>query len=130
MKARSKKGSYIMEASIVLPMIVFATITAVLVIMFFYSQMTQRSIMHMALRQEAGAVAGNTSFDETVSWDGEIYAKNTAVGGEVYGKRYLLMEHSGLLEKRGAFRLEGHCCAVDAAEYIRYCSLIKGIRYE
>ena len=43
-----------MEASLVLPVLIFAVITVVLIIMFFYSQMTQRSQMHIALRQEAG----------------------------------------------------------------------------
>ena len=53
-KKRSKRGSYIMEASLVLPILIFAVITVVLIIMFFYSQMTERSQMHIALRQEAG----------------------------------------------------------------------------
>ena len=37
-KRNNKRGSYIMEASLVLPVLIFAVITVVLIIMFFYSQ--------------------------------------------------------------------------------------------
>ena len=43
-----------MKASLVLPVLIFAVITVVLIIMFFYSQMTQRSQMHIAVRKREG----------------------------------------------------------------------------
>lgn len=53
-KRNNKRGSYIMEASLVLPVLIFAVITVVLIIMFFYSQMTQRSQMHIAPASGSG----------------------------------------------------------------------------
>ena len=129
-KKHSKKGSYIMEASLVLPILIFAVITVVLIIMFFYSQMTQRSQMHVALRQEAGAQTETMSSGQSLDWDGETYTKKGAAGVTVTGKKYLLMEYRGILSKKGAFAVRGSCSGVDAAQYVRYCSLVRGIKNE
>lgn len=127
---KSKRGSYIMEASLVLPILIFAVITVVLIIMFFYSQMTERSRMHVVLRQEAGQVTGTLQSGQPLDWDGEIYTKKGPAGVTVTGKRYLLMEHRGILKKKGAFAVRGSCSGVDAAQYVRYCRLVRGIQYE
>lgn len=124
---KSKKGSYIMEAAIVLPVIIFAVITAVLIIMFFYSQMTERSRMHMVLRQEAGEMTEHTKTFSKVSWDGECYLDKRASGGEAYGKKYIVMNHRGLLTRKGAFTVEGSCHGNDGTRYVRYCNLVKGV---
>ena len=130
MKVKSKKGSYIMEAAIVLPMIILATITAILIIMFFYSQMTEQCRLHTALRAEAGQLTGKTAYaghaDDAADLQAEIYADRNAMGGEVYGKKYLVMEHKGLLARKGSFVAEGACHAVDGVEYVRYCNMVKG----
>lgn len=132
MKIKSKKGSYIMEAAIVLPMIILVTITAVLIIMFFYSQMTERSSLHIILRSEAGAMTEKTAYHYVEVSAGELgaelYRKKSAFGGSVYGKKYLIMPNKGLLGKKGTFVAEGCWHAVDGVAYVRYCNLVKGIR--
>ncbi|NLD19180.1 MAG: hypothetical protein GX663_02895 [Clostridiales bacterium] len=125
---KSKKGSYIMEAAVVMPLIIFAVITVVLIIMFFYSQMTERSKMHMVLRQKAGIMTNHTATFNDVSSDGEFYSDRGAIGGTVYGKKYLIMEHRGLLRKKGSFTVEGSCYGTDGTRYVRYCNLIKGVK--
>ena len=84
-KRNNKRGSYIMEASLVLPVLIFAVITVVLIIMFFYSQMTQRSQMHIALRQEAGRQTETMTSEHVLEWDGEMYAKKGMAGVTVTG---------------------------------------------
>lgn len=130
----SRKGSYIVEAAIVLPMVILAVITIVLIIMFFYSQVTERSAMHIALRHGAGEAAGKTVYtgDEADSGQGgvksdesDVYIDRGIVESEAYGKRYLMLENRGLLEKRSPFIIEGKCVAVDGAAYIRYRNVIK-----
>ena len=69
-KRNNKRGSYIMEASLVLPVLIFAVITVVLIIMFFYSQMTQRSQMHIARRQEAGRQTETMISEHVLERDG------------------------------------------------------------
>ena len=130
----SRKGSYIVEAAIVLPMVILAVITIVLIIMFFYSQVTERSAMHIALRHGAGEAAGKTVYtgDEAGSGrsggksdESDVYVDRGIVESEAYGKRYLMLENRGLLEKRSPFIIEGKCVAVDGAAYIRYRNVIK-----
>ena len=130
----SRKGSYIVEAAIVLPMVILAVITIVLIIMFFYSQVTERSAMHIALRHGAVEAAGKTVYtgDEADSGQGggksdesDVYVDRGIVESEAYGKRYLMLENRGLLEKRSPFIIEGKCVAVDGAAYIRYRNVIK-----
>lgn len=119
-----------MEASVVLPMIILAVITAVLVIMFFFSQMSERSRMHIELRKESGRAAESTAYLHQSAWEGEIYTEKKGVGGEVYGKKYLIMEHSGLLSKKGTFIIEDRCFYINAAQYVRYCNVVKGMGNE
>lgn len=114
-----------------LPVIIFTVITAVLIIMFFYSQMTERSKLHTALRSEAGLMTEQTVYadpsllpDDT---DAEIYQDDSLTGGQIYGKKYLIMSHKGILKEKGVFIIEGRCYAVDGPEYVRYCTLIKGL---
>ena len=120
-----------MEASLVLPVIITAVITAVLIIMFFYSQITERSRLHTALRNEAGLLSEQTVYadpevlpDDT---DAEIYRDDTLTGKQIYGKKYLIMSHKGILDKKGVFTIEGRCYAIDGPEYVRYCMLVKGV---
>jgi len=120
-----------MEASLVLPVIILTVITAVLIIMFFYSQMTERSRLHTALRSEAGLMSEQTVYAEPAllpdDTDAEIYQDDSLAGGQIYGKKYLIMSHQGILEKKGVFIIEGRCYAIDGPEYVRYCMLVKGI---
>lgn len=123
-----------MEAAIVLPVVILAVITSVLIIMFFYSQMTERCRLHMALREEAGRITGQTHYIADTYADGhadmQIYSDKKPVGGTVHGKKYLIMEHSGILDKKGTFTVEGSWRAADGTDYIRYRVLTEGIADE
>lgn len=126
----NKKGSYIMEAAVVLPVLILAVITSILIIMFFFSQMTEKCRLHMALRNEAGMMSGQTVYmgesRDVSDTDAEIYTSKGITGGTVYGKKYLIMEHQGILEKKGTFVVEGSCHSVDGTDYVRYSRFVKG----
>lgn len=122
-----------MEAAIVLPIIILAVITSVLIIMLFYMQMTEQCRLHRALRAEAGNMTSQTMYlseVSTVKTEVDIYREKKASGGEVYGKKYIVMDHKGILDKKGTFVLEGRCHAVDGPSYVRYSSIIRGKRSE
>ena len=133
-RLRSRKGSYIMEAAVVLPVILFVLITIVLIVMFFYSQITERSRLHIAMRCEAGLAAGSTVYagdsESSEDTDAEIYTEKTVSGSEASGRKYLIMKYRGILEKKGIFVVEGKCSGTDGARYVRYYDLIKGIGNE
>ena len=59
--------------------------------------------------------------------DAEIYRDNRLTGKRIYGKKYLIMSHQGLLKEKGVYIIEGQCYAIDGPEYVRYCTLVKGI---
>ncbi len=129
----NKKGSYIIEAAIVLPVIMLTVITSVLIIMFFYTQMTEQCRLHEVLRAEAGRVTDKTIYLSGEMQDIEdtsIHIDKKAIGGEVTGKKYLVMEHKGIINKRGTFTLEGHSYAVDGTSYVRASSIIRGKKNE
>lgn len=116
-----------MEAAIVLPAIILTTITITLILMFFYSQMTERCRFHVALRQEAGYISGHTDYiresDET---DAALHTEKSVKGTIVYGKKYLVMEHKGVLDKKGTFIVDGRCYVYDGTKYIRYREVLDG----
>ena len=83
-----------------------------------------------AYANEAGRQTETMTSEHVLEWDGEMYTKKGMAGVTVTGKKYLLMEHKGILTKKGAFAVKGSCSGVDAAQYVRYCSLVRGIKNE
>ena len=128
----NKRGSYIVEAAVVLPVIIMVVITAVLIIMFFYSQMTDQCNLHMGLRQQAGMMSGNTSYlgdDGAVDMNEiDIHTDAKLFGGSIYGRKNLIMSKKGVLYKKGVFAVEGSCYEIDGPAYVRYSSAIKGLK--
>ena len=105
-KRNNKRGSYIMEASLVLPVLIFAVITVVLIIMFQPDERSEVGI-HLALRQEAGRQTETMTSEHVLEWDGEMYTKKGMAGVTVTGKKYLLMEHKRIFDKEGRFCCQG-----------------------
>ena len=72
----SRKGSYIMEAALVMPIMILAVITSVMIIIFFYREMSEQSLMHTALMNEAAvSVQGSYFILDEESWDGSTDLK-------------------------------------------------------
>lgn len=130
----NKKGSYIMEAAIVLPVIIITMITCILIVMFFYSQISERCRLHIELRKEAGIMTEKTEYLYDISGlneaRNEIDIRKKGFGGTVYGKQYIVMKEKGVLFNRGAVAVEGSCSAVDAPKFVRYCIFVKGLKDE
>lgn len=117
----NRRGSYMAEAAIVLPIIVLATITVVLIVLFFYEESVMQSRLHMILRAEAGAVSGktlcSTACDEdpraTISVSGVLTKK-------VSGNQYLHMRNAGILRKKGSFKIDGEVYVADGVAFLRW----------
>lgn len=108
-----------------LPVTVLAVITAVLIIMFFYSEMQARCEMHIAMRSAAGALTEKTVYGHGGSWRGTPEVDRTPLGGVISGKGYVVMDTNGLIRGVTAGEVSGICHAVDGPKYVRYCSLLK-----
>lgn len=122
---QSKKGTYIVEAAVVLPIIILVVITVVLVIMFFYTQVKERCEMHIHLRSTAGALIEKTIYINSSKWDGYVDVDDSPLGGKVNGNKTLNMNNRGVLAKAGTKDITGCAYATDGVKYVRYCSLVK-----
>lgn len=133
-KFKYKRGSYIIEAAVILPVIILVTITSMMIVMFFYNQMIVRSQLHIALRNEAGVISGQTMYvdagGDISDIEFETHCEKGLLGGTVYGKKYLIMEHEGILNKKGTFTATGENHIIDGPDYVRYRQLVEGIKNE
>ena len=127
---QSRRGSYLLEGAVVMPVIILAIVTAVLIIMFFFRQMTEQSKLHIALRSEAGGITGKTIYLHDDRFDleegGTIHVEKRSAGSTAYGKKYLIMKHAGILSRKGIFVVEGSSYGTNGPRYVRYCNVIKG----
>lgn len=127
-----RRGSYIAEAAVVLPFVILAIITAVLIILFFYSSSVSESRMHMALRCEAGQLTGKAAaFADDGSrlsaenlWDGSVTSSGPAPAKTVRGSKHVSMVSAGLLSRLGSRQLSGQLRAVDPVRALRLRQIV------
>ena len=130
---RSRRGSYIAEAAVVLPFVILAVITTVMIIMFFYESSVSESRMHMALRCEAGLVtekltaySDGTALSPEEIWDGNIATSGVAGAKRVSGSAEVSMVSRGLLSGIGRRQLSSDMRALDPAGLLRVRQIVSG----
>ena len=128
----SRRGSYIAEAAVVLPFVMLAIITTVLIIMYFYESSVSESRMHMALRCEAGlitekstAYAENTALSPEELWDGSLTTSGAATAKRVSGSKNISMASAGLLSGPGRRQISGQLRAVDPVRALRLRQIVR-----
>lgn len=115
---KSRSGSYIAEAALVLPVIILAVITVILVLMFFYEQSFDQSMMHIYLRSEAGAVTERLTCSSS-DWNGTCTTEKKGVFKNIEGQNMLTMLHRGLLNRNGHAYNNGSWHAADGVAFRR-----------
>ncbi len=131
---RSRRGSYIAEAAVVLPFVIMAVITTVLIIMFFYESSLSECRMHMALRCEAGQISEKcTTYSDDGHvlssgdlWDGSITSSGVAPAKRVSGSADVAMVSRGLLSKLGRRHLTGEMRVLDPVSMLRIRQIVGG----
>ncbi len=105
----NKRGSTVVEAAMVFPVMILAVMSVIGILIYFYAQIGQQIGIHMALRAESGRICENIYYKEHPDTDlavykksGKLYCYGTAVSeqrwllpaGEkkLYGEKYLLDE--------------------------------------
>ncbi|MBQ6401527.1 MAG: hypothetical protein IJI20_04490 [Firmicutes bacterium] len=122
---RNRRGGVTMEAALVLPMVILTVITCILICTFFYTLTAEQSRMHMALRQNAGALTGHTAYPEgEIKWEGQIETQKKGIFKTVRGKERVPMKTRGILAHRVERDMESLWTASDGVLYVRYCTLI------
>ena len=131
-----RRGSYIAEAAVVLPFVILAILTTVLIIMYFYDSSVSESRMHMALRCEAGQVSGkSTAYSEEDSllssedlWDGQLTSSGVFPAARVRGSKSISMLSAGLLARLGRRQLSDQMRVADPARALRLRQMVHADR--
>ena len=124
---RSRRGSYIAEAAVVLPVIILTVITVVLIIMFFYDESVNQSKMHIALRCETGQVTKKTTSyinesgitDSGTVWDGNLTIDRNGIFRKVSGDKSIYIIARGILKSRAANTISDSAYVIDAVRFVR-----------
>ena len=131
--AGRRRGSYIAEAAVVLPFVILAVLTTVLIILYFYDSSVSESRMHMALRCEAGQASGkSTAYSEDDSrlssedlWDGQLTSSGVFPAARVRGSKSISMVSAGLLARLGRRQLSDQLRVTDPARSLRLRQIIQ-----
>ncbi len=125
---RSRRGSAMAEAAMVLPLLILSVLTCLLVSMFFYDTTIRQCQQHQQLRSASDDLTGCTSrpglspregADITVTRQGVFPVVSSADGSRMPARGLLRMRPSSVTESRW------HAC--DGAEYVRLIMLGKGL---
>ena len=127
LSVRSRRGSYIAEAAVVLPIIILTVITVILIIMFFYDESVNQSQTHIALRCEAGQITEKTSSyineegitDSGTIWDGNISVDRKGIFSRVSGSKRISLIARGVLRVRETNELSDSAHVIDAVKFVR-----------
>lgn len=151
---REKKGTTIVEAAVVFPLVILTVITCVLVCMFFYSQTISQSALHIEMRNYAGQISGHTVYLGSGAGShplgGSSFGNGSLEGGSfgsgsladsrasitkekrglfyiVRGKENVSMKNKGILSGRTDQTIESIWTASDGVGYVRYCTFGKSV---
>ena len=128
LSVRSRRGTAMIEASLVLPLIILSVLTCILIVMFFYDTTISQCQLHEALRCEAGRVTGHTSYlDPPDTNPDSLTVSRQGLFKVVSGKEHTAMIEKGLLYHRVSAQTESLWHACDGVSYVRYCTLAREI---
>lgn len=125
---KRRRGSTMVEAAVVFPLVIISVITCILICIFFYSQTIEQSILHIAMRQMAGEVSGRTEYGDTAHDHDEKLSKERAgLFYRIRGKEHVKMKKKGLISGRTEQSIESLWTASDGVTYVRYCTLASNV---
>lgn len=117
-----------------LPFVILAVITVVLIIMFFYTSSLSQCRMHMALRCEAGLITekctsyadDGTALSTDELWDRHITSSGLPAAKRVTAAGDVSMVSRGLLSNIGRRQITGDLLAIDPVGTLRIRQAVKG----
>ena len=125
---RSRRGSAMAEAAMVLPLLILSVLTCLLVSMFFYDTTLRQCEQHQQLRSASDDLTGCTV---RLNWssrpDNEITAARRGVFPVVTSAYRSRMLARGLLRTRPSSETESRWHACEPAGYVRLLTLGKGL---
>ncbi len=105
----NRRGSAIVEAAVVMPVVILAVIACVLIGLYFSQGAVETSRMHMALREEADQMA----------------AQGKGLFQTVTKKETITMNEYDMIRGKYSEELESAWHVADGVSYVRYCTLTR-----
>ncbi len=122
----NRRGSTMVEAAVVFPLVILTVITCILICMFCYDQTAEQCRMHMAMRAQAGELTGRTVCLRDIGpWEGQLSPGRSGIFRTINGKERIIMKNQGIVSERISGDLESLWHASDGVSYIRHCTLAK-----
>ena len=91
----NKKGSAVVEATMVFPVMIFAVIAVIYILIYFFGQLNSQVKLHSALRAECGSLCDNLFY---VNHDGAVPVYRS--GKKLYGYRTVSSPENSFIEGR------------------------------
>ena len=111
----SKKGTYLIEAAVVFPIVIVTLLTLIMVVMYFYDCSAVQSDMHKFLRKEAGEVSGKTVY-YSYDVDEDFYTQQER--RKITASRDVFMWRRGILYRKGVRTVSGSVHITDGTKYV------------
>lgn len=121
MDFKNQRGSVMVEAAILFPVVILAVVGIICILIFFYNQIETQSSMHMAMRKEAGEINKTTEYLTKVESPYPVYRK----GKYVYSKGTLTFLERGLL-RGNSKELQGRYYVTRGKDIVRHKDLFLG----
>lgn len=114
----NKKGSAVVEAAMVFPVMLLAVIAVLYMLIYFYNQVDKQVELHITLRSENGKICDNMYYENRICNNLSVYRK----GALLYGYSTISMEEKGILEGREKL-LYGEKYLIDETLVVRMADL-------
>ena len=123
MKISDKKGTIMVEAAVIFPLIILAVMAVIYTLIFMNRQVSVRADMHINLWAERGIVSKTATTDTAPDAGFPVYGKKAAAGGTVYYSGSIGFMKRGLLKEYNR-KSEGRLKWVREKELIRAADII------
>ncbi|MBR2511520.1 MAG: pilus assembly protein [Firmicutes bacterium] len=123
MRVSDERGTMMVEAAVILPVIILAVMAVIYTLIFMHRQVSVRADMHMGLWAEKGSVSRTFSTGTGVEGTFPVYSRKSVAGGVVYYTGHISFMKRGLLKSYNA-KSEGRLYWIREKELIRGADII------
>lgn len=129
MKLRCKKGSALVEAALIFPIVIAGVMAVIYIIIGIFSAFTLQSSIHMNLKKEAGKIS-ETIIKEEQTKQYSIKERMHGFNNVLYTEADAEYKTNRLFKKSIDRREKGRVYVIDEAEFVRRTQLAKEVLLE
>ncbi len=118
--AFNKKGSTMVEAAVVFPLVILTVVAVIFILTFLFQQVTYNARLHLALNATMGQETDTVMTYRNVPDDIKPYPSFYGIFPSYYADRGLHFSKKGLLNKSFTKVLESRVYTVDEKKFILY----------